>query len=103
MPRVLLRDQGQAPGDRPQAARAGGQAGAALAGARYKVTDCLGPCGQGNVVVVRAKGLTRWFRRMNDEAGTAALLDHLAVTGTVSGLPAALDRHVMGGREGKKP
>ena len=77
--------------------------GAALAGARYEVTDCLGPCGQGNVVVVRAKGLTRWFRRMNDEAATAALLDHLAVTGTVSGLPAALDRHVMGGREGKKP
>ena len=77
--------------------------GAAAAGARYEVTKCLGPCGQGNVVVVRAAGLTRWFRRMNDEASTAALLEHLAGTGTVTGLPEVLDRHVMRGKDGRKP
>ena len=77
--------------------------GAAAAGARYEVTKCLGPCGQGNVVVVRAAGLTRWFRKMNDELSTAALLEHLAVTGTVSELPEVLDRHVMRGRDGRTP
>ena len=77
--------------------------GAAAAGARYEVTTSLGPCGQGNIVVVRADGLTRWFRRMNDEVSTAALLDHLAATGTVTALPEVLDRHVMRGRDGRKP
>lgn len=79
------------------------RAGAAAAGARYQVATCLGPCGQGNIVVVRAAGLTRWFRKLNDAASTAALLEHLAVTGTVSELPEVLDRHVMRGRDGRTP
>ena len=77
--------------------------GAEEIGARYEVTKCLGPCGQGNVVVVRAAGVTRWFRRMNDEASSAALLEHLASTGTVTELPAALDRHLLRGRDGRQP
>ena len=77
--------------------------GAAAVGARYEATGCLGPCGQGNVVVVRADGLTRWFRRMNDPTSLTALLDHLAATGSAVGLPEELDRHVLRGRDGKQP
>jgi (2Fe-2S) ferredoxin len=77
--------------------------GAKEAGARYRKTDCLGPCGQGNIVVVRAAGHTRWFRRMDDEDATLALMDHLVDTGTVTDLPAELRRRVMAKREGRKP
>ena len=76
------------------------RAGAEAAGARYQVTDCLGPCGQGNIIVVRAGGTTRWFRRMNDVESTVALLDAVA---TDAPLPHALDRRLMRGRTGKKP
>lgn len=80
-------------------AREGGKA----AGAKVRTTDCLGPCGQGNIVVVRAGGRVRWFRRMNDEASTAALLAHLAASGTLADLPAGLARRVMPKRDGKRP
>lgn len=73
--------------------------GAADAGVRYDVTDCLGPCGQGNVVVVRSGGTTRWFRRVNDLATTEAVLTVAAG----ADLPAELDRHLMRGRTGETP
>ena len=73
--------------------------GAAAAGVRYDVTDCLGPCGQGNIVVVRRAGTIRWFRRVNDLALTKAVLS----TAAGAELPAELDRHLMRGRSGKKP
>ena len=75
------------------------RAGAAAAGARYEVTDCLGPCGQGNIVVVRSGGTTRWFRRMNDLASTVALMASMGR----DGVPAELERHLMRSRTGKKP
>lgn len=77
--------------------------GAREAGAGYRRTDCLGPCGQGNIVVVRAAGQTRWFRKMDDEDATLALMDHLVDHGNVTDLPACLQRRVMTKREGRKP
>lgn len=74
------------------------RAGAQRAGMRYEVTDCLGPCGQGNVVVTRTGGRIRWFRRMNDAGATQVLVDSLG-----EDLPAELDRHLLRGRAGKKP
>jgi len=74
--------------------------GAERARVRYEVTKCLGPCGQGNVVVVRTGGVVRWFRRMNDVSSTAALLDAVAAG---DGVPPALDRKLMRSRTGKKP
>ncbi len=74
--------------------------GAERAGVKYEVTKCLGPCGQGNVVVVRTGGVVRWFRRMNDVPSTVALLEHVA---TGRGLPELLDRKLMRSRTGKKP
>ena len=74
------------------------RAGASRAGSAYEVTDCLGPCGQGNIVVTRTGGRIRWFRRMNDAGVTQAL------AGALGGdVPEALDRHLMRGRAGKKP
>jgi (2Fe-2S) ferredoxin len=77
--------------------------GARAAGADYRRTGCLGPCGQGNIVVVRAAGRTRWFRKMDDEDTTLALMDHLVDSGNVIDLPEALRRRVMTKREGRKP
>lgn len=77
--------------------------GAREAGAGYRRTDCLGPCGQGSIVVVRAAGRTRWFRKMDDEDATLALMDHLVDSGSVDDLPACLQRRVMSKREGRKP
>jgi (2Fe-2S) ferredoxin len=57
--------------------------GARRAGARFKRTKCLGPCGQGNIVVIRAAGRFRWFRKMDELAETKCLLDHLAEHGDV--------------------
>ena len=74
------------------------RAGARAAGMRYAVTDCLGPCGQGNIVVTRTSGRIRWFRRMNDESVTEVLVDSLG-----GDVPVELDRHLMRGRTGKKP
>lgn len=74
--------------------------GAEQAGVRYEVTKCLGPCGQGNVVVVRTGGVVRWFRRMNDVSSTVALLEHVATGGD---LPDLLGRKLMRSRTGKKP
>jgi (2Fe-2S) ferredoxin len=75
--------------------------GADRAGARYERTDCLGPCGQGNVMVVRAAGTYRWFRKMDGPAETAALADHLATHGDVEGFDPP--GHRMGKRDGRKP
>lgn len=74
------------------------RAGAQQAGLRFERTDCLGPCGQGNIVVTRTAGRIRWFRRMNDAAATAALVRSLG-----QDIPAELDHHLMRGRSGKKP
>lgn len=76
------------------------RAGAAEAGAKYQVTDCLGPCGQGNVVVTRTDGVIRWFRKVNDVDTTKAVLAHVRDGGP---LPLPLDRHVMPKRTGEKP
>jgi len=70
---------------------------------KVKVTDCLGPCGQGNIVVARASGRIRWFRRMNDEASTTALLAHLGAHDSLAGLPQGLSHKVMPKRDGRKP
>lgn len=75
------------------------RSGAKRAGMRYEVTDCLGPCGQGNVVVVRRDGRIRWFRKLNDEGSTGAVVEHL-VTGEVS---SELERHRLQKRDGRKP
>ena len=88
------------PGVDHKALERAARAGAEAAGVRYEVTDCLGPCGQGNIIVVRTGGTTRWFRRMLDVESTVALLDAVA---TDAPLPHALDRRLMRGRTGKKP
>ena len=77
--------------------------GASRAGYRYEVTDCLGPCGQGNVVVVRSAGRVRWFRRMNAELPTEALVDALGDALADGDVPAALDRHRLPKKDGQKP
>ncbi len=75
--------------------------GAAEAGAKLTITDCLGPCGQGNIVVVRAAGTYRWFRQMDGATETQALVDHLAAHGDVEGVD--VGRHRMPKRDGRKP
>jgi len=79
------------------------KAGAREAGAKFEVTDCLGPCGQGNIVVVRAAGRIRWFGGMNDERSTGALLAHLRGRGSLSDLPEGLRRRVLRKSDGRKP
>ena len=79
------------------------KAGAKAAGMKVSKTDCLGPCGQGNIVVVRAGGEICWFRKMNAHEPTAALAGHLADGGSLSDLPPSLRRHTMPKRAGKKP
>ena len=76
------------------------RAGAQRAGLRYATTDCLGPCAQGNIVVVRREGRIRWYRRMNSEQATTELLEHLEHG---DALPAAFDGHLMPGRDGWVP
>lgn len=75
--------------------------GAAKAGFGFTKTKCLGPCGQGNIVVVRAAGTYRWFRKMDGITETRCLVDHLAEHGDAEdvGLP---DRR-MPRRDGTKP
>ncbi len=75
---------------------------AGAAGAKFAVTECLGPCGQGNVVVVRAAGTIRWFRRVNDETTTALVVDQVT-TGPGDELPAPLRDRLLAKREGRKP
>ena len=77
--------------------------GAKAGGAKVTKTDCLGPCGQGNIVVVRAEGEICWFRKMNAREPTAALADHLAEGRSLADLPPSLARHTMPKRAGKKP
>ena len=74
--------------------------GAREAGAKYEVTDCLGPCGQGNIVVTRVAGTIRWFRKVNDEDTTKQVVAHVRDGGE---LPLALERHLMPKRTGEKP
>lgn len=76
------------------------RAGAQRAGLRYETTDCLGPCKQGNLVVVRRGGTVRWYRRMLGEQPVEDLLEHLEHGDP---LPAAFDRHLMPGRDGVLP
>jgi (2Fe-2S) ferredoxin len=74
--------------------------GAKHAGARFEVTDCLGPCGQGNVVVVRSQGVVQWFRKVNSAALNEAVLGLLDRSRR---LPSPLETHLMPKRTGKKP
>ena len=73
--------------------------GAKAAGARYEVTDCLGPCGQGNIVVVRSEGVTRWFRKVLDPVSSDLVLDVLRERR----VPPPLETRFMPKRTGKKP
>lgn len=75
------------------------RAGAQAAGATYEVTGCLGPCGQGNVVVLRSAGRLRWFRRVNDTEVAEAVVALL----TDDDPRPALDRHRLRKHDGKKP
>jgi (2Fe-2S) ferredoxin len=75
--------------------------GASKAGYRFAKTKCLGPCGQGNIVVVRAAGTYRWFRKMDDVAETRCLVNHLAEHGNVEDVGLAHRR--MPRRDGSKP
>ncbi len=75
--------------------------GAKAASARFATTKCLGPCGQGNIVVVRAAGTYRWFRKMDGAAETHCLIEHLVEHGNVEDI--GLDRHRMPRRDGNKP
>lgn len=77
------------------------RAGAAKASARFKKTKCLGPCGQGNIVVVRAAGTFRWFRKMDDIEETRCLLNHLAEHGDVEDV--GLLHRRMRRWDGRKP
>lgn len=79
------------------------RAGAEAGGAKLAVTDCLGPCGQGNIVVVRADGDICWFRKMNGLDATEALADHVAAAGSLRRLPAALAKRTIPKRAGRKP
>ncbi|MCW2614138.1 MAG: hypothetical protein JWN08_1132 [Frankiales bacterium] len=76
------------------------RAGAQRAGLRYEVTDCLGPCALGNIVVVRREGRVRWYRRMNGPGPTQDLLEHLEHG---DALPAGFVRHLMPARDGVLP
>lgn len=73
--------------------------GAKALGARYEVTDCLGPCGQGNVVVARTGGTVRWFRKVNAEDLNEGVLSLLATRE----VPPVLETRLMPKRTGKKP
>jgi (2Fe-2S) ferredoxin len=75
--------------------------GAERASARFSKTKCLGPCGQGNIVVVRAAGTFRWFRKLDDIAETRCLMDHLALHGDVEDV--GLTHRRMSRWDGKKP
>lgn len=79
------------------------RAGAKAGGAKLAVSDCVGPCGQGNIVVVRAGGDICWFRKMNGLAETAALADLVAAGGSLRRLPKVLARRTIPKRAGKKP
>jgi (2Fe-2S) ferredoxin len=72
-------------------------------GCKVRTTDCLGPCGQGNVVVVRRGGTVRWFRKMNSPKRTKRLLRHLRDGGDLAALPPKLEALRLRGRDGRKP
>ena len=76
------------------------RAGAQRAGLRYEVTGCLGPCKQGNLVVVRCAGSVRWYRRMHSAQATTELLEHLEHG---DALPAVFERHLMPSRDDEVP
>ena len=77
------------------------------AGAKIKMVDCQGPCGQGNIVVARSGGVVRWFRKMNDETVTRELLRCVAAPAgaerSLADLPDCLGARVMPKRDGRKP
>jgi len=76
------------------------RAGTRRAGLAFETTGCLGPCGQGNIVVVRRSGVLRWYRRVLGERPTAELLAHLEHDAP---LPASFERHLMPSRDGELP
>jgi (2Fe-2S) ferredoxin len=59
---------------------------------RLAVTDCLGPCGEANVVFLYLRGRPLWFRRMNSPELIAVLVDYVraAVDASDAALPATL-------------
>jgi (2Fe-2S) ferredoxin len=75
----------------------------AEAGCRVTVTDCLGPCGQGNIVVVRRGGEIRWFRKMHSRKRTKRLTRFLLDGGDLTALPPALEALRMRQRDGRRP
>lgn len=59
---------------------------------RLAFTDCLGPCGESNVIFLYLHGRPRWFRRMNAPEVFAELLDYVrgALDDPAAPLPAPL-------------
>ncbi len=59
---------------------------------RLAFTECLGPCGEANVVLLYLHGRPLWFRRMNAPELLTALMDYsrAALAGGKPELPAAL-------------
>lgn len=70
------------------------RAAATSVGARFHVVDCLGPCEQANVVVVRRGGLRHWFGGIGTHE-----TDDLArwIAGEDDELPSSLEATVFGG------
>ncbi len=73
------------------------------AGMPVTITGCLGPCGQGNMLVVRNGNALRWFRKMNDAESVRSLLDHVAGGRDLDNLPRAVEANVMARRDGREP
>lgn len=69
-----------------------------LAGARLRITDCLGPCAQSNVIAVRHRDTatpgvrvgTTWFGDLLETADTDALATWVASGANPNMLPARL-------------
>ncbi len=52
------------------------------------MTNCLGPCEDGNICFLYANGRGTWFRGMNSDVLVKALMDHLdQVTKAKANLP----------------
>lgn len=72
-------------------------------GSRLRVTNCLGPCAEANVVAVRHRSLdqpgqrlgTTWFAGILDLVTTAALGDWIATGAAVEMLPESLRPHTF--------
>ncbi len=75
---------------------------------RFRVTNCLGPCGEANVVAIRHRDManrgarlgTTWLARVLDDDVTTALADWIATGCVRSDMPALLSTHVFDPVEG---